>query len=340
MPATEPPGSPALAVLALALAAFLTACAPAAESGERSAGAPAGTAEATGRSLQSPPDLQPGEWWTVEVDPTLVGVVIPTTLVVTERSGDRAVIGIPPEEFSDDFLLVHIPPLGDLDLATFAWRVMWDDFEALRFPLELGRTWSADFHGRIVEAEVVRVEGNRAWVVMTGERERIELTYDADMGMITEFREDALSLNFRVTGHGFDYPGEVLSFSGIRLGMMESPPQGPAHHEMGSAAPTNVVEVDTQGSHGSLSLVLWNVGFQDEPGEYSITATAPDGTVFRKDFTPAPGEAPVQVQSFSHEAVNGTWEVDFHRDGPGGLLVELFTYDRVRVRPGVAAGGG
>jgi len=334
---TTPRRKPVLPLTALALAAMVSACGPAGESGELNEGNAAATAAVNGRSLATPPDLQVGEWWTVEVDPTLVGVVIPTTLVVTERSGDRAVIGIPPEEFTDDFLVIHIPPLGDLDLATFAWRVMWDDFEALRFPLELGRTWWADFHGMIVEAEVTRVEGNRAWVVMTGERERIELTYDADMGMITDFREDALKLNFRVTGHGFDYPGEVLSFSRIRLGMMESPPRGPSHHEGDHEGPTNVAQVDTPGSHGSLSLVLWNVGFQDEPGEYRITATAPDGTVFRKDFTPAPGEAPVQVQSFSHDVVNGAWEVDFHRDGPGGLLVELFTYDLARVGPGVAA---
>lgn len=32
------------------------------------------------------------------------------------------------------------------------------------------------------------------------------------------------------------------------------------------------------GAHGSLSLVPWDVGHEDEVGDYRITATAPDGT--------------------------------------------------------------
>ena len=306
-----------------------------------------GETEVAARTLDTPPDLKVGEWWTVEVDPELVGAVYPTTMVVTQREGGRATLGVPPDQFSHDFLVIHIPPLGDLELGTFAWRVMWDDFEALRFPLEVGRRWSADFHGRDVEAEVTAVEGNRAHVTMVGEGQRIELTYDADWGMITDFREEALGLAFRVTDHGFDYEGEVLSLSGIQLGLMETAAGVAAHHAAATGDPAsgdgNVgpggssqalstrVDVDTGASHGSLGLILWNVGHEDTPGSYGLTATAPDGTTFQQRFEITHGGASVDLGSFGHDAVDGTCELEFHREGPAGLLVELFTYDLTRV---------
>lgn len=339
---------------ALLLALFLGACGsgPAPDAGEDETGSALGATlvatppppGAAPRSLEAPPDLQVGEWWSVEVDPELVGVTIPTTLVVTRRDEDVAGIGIPPQAFSHDFLVLHMPILGDLDLRTFAWRVMWDDFEALRFPLEEGRTWTSDFHGQDVDATVTRVEGNRAWVSMTGESEQIELVYDADVGMITDFRESRLRLAFRVTDHGFGYRGRVLDLAGIELGLMASPPAAAAAssgppgstdgtHE-GHAASTATFEVETAGPHGSLSLVLWGVGSEGEPGRYRIVATAPDGTVFEQSFDGSTGPGPVVARSSGHDAVTGRWQVDFERDGPAGLLVELFTYDLNEVEMG------
>jgi hypothetical protein len=291
------------------------------------------------RSLAEPPDLHVGEWWTVEVDPILVGATFETTLVVTDRADGSARIGIPADDFRDDFLVLHVPVLGDVDLATMSWRVMWDDFEGLRFPLEEGRTWTADFHGRDVEARVTSIEGSVARITMTGEGERIELTYDAGMGMITELREEALGLGFRVTGHGLDYEGTVQQRSGIELGLMQGGPSASAAHHEDAPTPaageagtsTETIEVTSPGSHGSLSFVVWNVGFEGEAGSYHIRATAPDGTVFEHQFDVEPGAPGVLVESFGHDAVQGTWQLDFHRGGPAGLLVELFTYDQVDV---------
>lgn len=330
----------------------LAGCGPGAEANvsdgdgvqdDASSTSPASVSE---RSLDAPPDLQVGEWWTVEVDPTLVGATFQTTLVVTETRDGQVTLGIPPEEFSHHFLVLHVPPLGDIDLSTMSWHVMWDDFEALRFPLEEGSSWEADFHGHDVVAEVTEVEGHRAHVTMTGERERIELVYDAEMGMITEFREDALLLNFRVLDHGFDYQGPVKSFQEIRLGLMERGPSEPADPETGEGGErTATVEVDSGHSHGSLSLVVWNRGFEDEPGEYRIVATAPDGTVLEESFDVAPGSPSVVPASFGHDVVDGTWQIDFYRNGPAGLLVELFTYDLTEMvfgadGPTVVAGPG
>jgi hypothetical protein len=280
----------------------------------------AGEEIASERSLASPPALQVGEWWTVEVDPELVGATFETTLVVTHAGDGTARIGMTPESFRDDFLVLHVPVLGDVTLETFAWRVMWDDFEALRFPLEPGARWTADFHGNDVTATVERIEGARAFIVMEGDSERIEMVYDASVGMITEFREEALQLAFRVTGHGTGYSGPVLSLSGIELAFMQG---GPAAAEARSSA---TLEVDTEGTHGSLSLVVWNRGVEDQAGRYRIVATAPDGSILEHTFETAPGDAAVLVQSFGHEVVQGSWKLDFERDGPARLLVELFTY--------------
>ncbi len=293
------------------------------------------------RSLAAPPDLQVGEWWTVEVDPILVGSTFETTLVVTHREEGRARIGIPAEDFTDHFLVLHVPILGDVDLATLSWRVMWNDFEPLRFPLVEGRTWTADFHGRDVEAVVTAIEGEVAHITMTGPGERIEVTYDARVGMITELREEALGLGFRVTGHGLDFEGTVQERSGIELGLMQGGPgESASHHgaeggaEPGAPAPgtsTERVEVSSPGSHGSLSLVVWNVGHEDAAGSYTIRATAPDGTVFEQLFEVSPGAPSVLVESFGHDAVQGTWQLSFHRGGPASLLVEVFTYDLAEV---------
>jgi hypothetical protein len=290
-----------------------------------------------GRSLAAPPDLQVGEWWRMEVDPDLVDPTFEVTLVVTDVEDGRATLGIVPDGFSHHFLVLHVPPLGDLDLATMAWHVMWDDFEALRFPLEEGRTWEADFHGNDVTAEVTRVEGNRAWISYSGEDE-IEAVYDADMGMITEFSEERLLLSFRVLEHGTGYEGPVRKMNQIRLGLMERGPDEPADEAAGhSGRRTATVEVDSGSSDGSISLVVWNRGFEDEPGRYRMVATAPDGTVLEETFETEVGSPSVIPASFGHDVVDGTWQIDFERDGPAGLLVELFTYDLVELELG--AGG-
>lgn len=320
---------PAPLVTGALLVAGITACAE--------GDPPAAEAEAPPdiRSLDAPPELQVGEWWTVRVEAGVAGAEYEATIVVTERDERTASIGVAAPDFSDDFFVVHVPPLGTIDLETLAWRVMWDDFEALRFPLEEGRSWEADFHGFDVEAEVTRVEGDRAHVTMTGEDERIELAYDARVGMITDFREEALQLGFRVIDHGFDFDGDVRTPTGIELALFEGLP-GDAAAPDGTdiGAPATTVEVDTGHSHGSLGLVFSNPGSDGEPTPYRVAATAPDGTVFEETFTPVAGGPPLFLESFGHDVVNGTWRLEFEGSGPASALVELFTYDLTETRMG------
>ena len=310
------------------LSGLLMTSAALAGCGEADGGSPGeAPAETSARSLAEPPDLQVGEWWRVEVDPALVGQTFEVTLVVTDVEDGTATLGIAPDDFQHDFLLVHVPPLGDLELATMAWRVMWDDFEALRFPLEEGASWEADFHGSDVVAQVTRVEGDRAWVSYSGE-DQIELVYDARAGMITEFQEERLRLGFRVVEHGTGYTGPVRAMSRIRLGYMAMGPADPISADVpGSGRSSSTYEVASGSQDGTLSFAVWNLGVEDQPGRYRIVATAPDGTVFDETFETEAGSPSVIPLSFPHRGMDGTWQIDFERDGPARLLVELFTYD-------------
>ena len=287
------------------------------------------------RSLDAPPDVQVGEWWTVEVYPEYFHGTHETTVVATERAGNTATFGMAADEFSDDLFVFHIPPMGEINLDTFAWMVMWDDFEALRFPLEEGQSWTADFHGYDVEAEVTGVEGNKAYVTMTGEyettgeEERIELTYDAEKGMITQFEEEAIGLNYRVTDHGFHYEGRVKTPRGIELAMLDARPAEAMEalgHSVEEGA-SSTIDVDVNATHGSLGLLLWGTESPEEAATYHITATAPDGTTFEETFAVGPGDAPSALTSFNHDQVNGTWEIEYESDGPGVFGVEMFTYE-------------
>jgi len=321
-------------IAALVLIAF--GCTPAEAPPDEDAGA---ATSAEDRTLAAPPDLQLGEWWTVEVRATHADATYRTTMVVAERGDGTATIGIPPEEFTHDFLVLHIPPLGDVGLDPFSWMFMWEDFEALRFPLEQGRAWSAEYHGLPVEAEVTGVEGTTATVTMAGTMDdfaaHLELTYDAETGMITRFQDDDfLGTSFRVLDHGFGYEGPLRTPTGIELGFYAAGvTDEDGHHQLFLHEETvTSMEVQTRGSHGSLGLVMWNVGHEEVRGTYRVAAIAPDGTRFEETFTATPDAPPFALRSFGHDVVGGTWEFEFEGEGPALFGAELFTYDMEEIR--------
>ena len=299
-------------------------------------------ARAAERSLEEPPELEVGEWWTFEARAEGADADHEATVVVSEREDGMARLGLSAEDFKDDLFVFHIPPLGDLDPETLAWRVMWEDFEALRFPLEEGRTWEADFHGFDVEAEVAEVDGSRAHVHMEGDdpawgAQRIELVYDARHGMITELHEENIGLSFRVTDHGFGYDGSVKTPRGIELSLLDFRP-GEVMELVGEEVPEDEgrssIEVEVDHSHGSMGLVMQHALVPQESGTYEIAATNPEGETFEAAFEFEPGDPLMALEAFPTDAVQGTWEIEYNRDGEGMLAAEFFTYDLVESRPG------
>lgn len=302
----------------------------------------ASQARAAERTLAEPPELEVGEWWTFEARGEEADADYQVTVVVAEREDDMARLGLSAEDFDDDLFVFHIPPLGDVDPETLAWRVMWEDFEALRFPLEEGRTWEADFHGFDVEAEVAEVDGSRAHVHMEGDdpawgEQRIELVYDARRGMITELHEENIGLSFRVIDHGFGHEEPVKTPRGIEMSLLDFRP-GELMELVGEEVPEDEgrssIEVEVDHSHGSMGLVMQHEPAPEESGTYEIAATNPEGETFEAVFEFEPGDPLLALEAFPTDAVQGTWEIEYHRDGAGILAAEFFTYDLVESRPG------
>lgn len=298
--------------------------------------------EGQSRTLSSPPDLQIGEWWTIEIFDPATDTLYDGTFVVTDRSEQRATIGMPTHEFQHIFFIFHLPPLGDLQLDTFAWNVMGHDFKALEFPAQEGHEWTTVFHavdyGWEVQAEVTKVEDGKAHVHMVGDNVLIDLVYDAQTGMIIDFQESAFGLSFKVTDHGFGYEGSVQTPTGIDLGFVDGRIAGAVDPFMQPAPPVFTIDVAQDRTHGTLALMVFDV-FQDvigegTPGVYRAAVTAPDGTPFERTFTIMPGGPGLVAELYGHDSVKGTWEIEFETAGPGAVMAELIVYDLIEAELG------
>lgn len=283
------------------------------------------------RTLESPPDLQVGEWWTIEVDNRLSDEVYTSAFVVTDRTDGTASIGMPADEFEHVFFILHLPPLGVVDLDTFSWNVMGHGFDALKFPLQKGQEWTTVFHGPDfgwdVQAEVTKVDGQKAEVSMIGDNVLIEFTYDAELGMISEFDADAYGVRFKVTDHGFGHEGTVKTPSNIDLGFVDGRLANLIGPPLTAGAPVFSVDVDHDVSHGTLALMVSGPPETGAPGVYRASVTAPDGTPFESTFTHAPGGPAFIAELHGHDAVQGTWDLEFQSAGPGLVAAELIVYD-------------
>lgn len=287
------------------------------------------------RTLESPPDLQVGEWWTIEIFDPSTDARYEGTFVVTDRTGEQATIGMPADEFQHVFFIFHLPPLGDLQLDTFAWNVMGHDFKALEFPLEKGREWTTVFHavdyGWEVQTEVTTAEDGKAQVHMVGENVLIDLTYDAETGMITQFQETAFGLSFEVTDHGFGHEGPVKTPSDIDLGFVDGRIAGAADTTLQPGSPVFTLDVDQDRSHGTLALMavdaVQQITGEGLPGVYRAAVTAPDGTTFEHTFTVMPGSPALIAELHGHDSVTGSWELEFETGGPGAVAAELIVYN-------------
>lgn len=299
---------------------------------------PAGTASADeARTLDAPPDLQVGEWWTVQVEGQQSFDTFETTIVVADRTDETLTVGVPEGDFTDAMQIIHLPPLGSVDRGTLSWHVMYDRFQPARFPLEAGDEWTTQFHGNDVTARVASAADGEAVVKMTGQNERITVTYDAEMGMVTSFQPDSYPVSFEVVDHGFDYEGTVVSPTDKALGFLKFR-AGPVNGSLEPAAPVETVELDRDVSHASLALLAGSLTpTGHNAGIYRAKVTAPDGTAFEKTFTGA-GSTGIMADFHGHDTVPGTWELEFETGGPGVVGSELITYDRAEVTLGGSGG--
>lgn len=282
--------------------------------------------------LEAPPDLEVGQWWTIEAVSALDGAVHTGTFVVTDRTNDTASFGMTSDTFDHVFFILHLPPLGVVDLSTFSWNVMGHGFDALSFPLQEGKEWETVFHGREygwdVKAEVTKVEGQRAMVEMIGDNVLIKLTYDAGIGMISEMDAQGYGVRYEVKEHGFGYEGPVKTPLGIDLGFFEGR-FGVLNEMLQPGVPFAEVGVSKGVPHGTLAFLVSGIADAGPPGVFHAKATAPDGTVFEHTFTPMPDEPRFLTELYGHDAVEGTWQLELAGLGAGLVAAELIVYDLV-----------
>lgn len=286
-------------------------------------------------TLAEPPEPKVGDWWTFEVRHEASQTAAKATVVVTDRTEDTATIGLASDGFHHRFLLLHLPPLGTVELGSLSWQVMWDRFQPAVFPLEPGQTWTTTFHGAEVEAEVTEVSEDGAQVVMVGDSERVELAYDAAAGMVSDLHVENYGASLELVDHGSGFEGSVERFSNLGVGFFTGRIGNAVDTGLRPAAPVETVEVPDDISEGTLGLIVANVA-QDgaAPGGYRAAAQAPDGTNFEAVFTPTPDDPALIAEYHGHDAVQGTWQLDFEAAGPGAVAAELIVYDRQAIELG------
>lgn len=314
-------------VVVLLVSAALAGCVGA---DEASTG-PAETASADeARTLDAPPDLQVGEWWTFEATWAFGGSSYEGAIVVTERTDEAVHLGVSDDTPLHDVLELHVPPVGIVPLETLAWNVHGAAFEPVRFPLESGQSWTSEWGptGDEVQVEVLEAEGATAEVKAVGQNTHLEYTYDEEQGMITRFQ--APEGTFEITDHGVGYEGEArtpthvdMDFFGGRLaGVVDLgasfPTPGP---------PVESAELDRDISHASVGLFLGNYPVDGPAGLYRVAATAPDGATFERTFAQDPTGPGSVMDLAGHDAVQGTWEFEYAAGGAGVAAVEIVGYD-------------
>jgi hypothetical protein len=257
------------------------------------------------------------------------------TVVVAERTDETVTLGLPASEFADVFQIIHLPPLGSVDADTLSWHVMYDRFQPLVFPVERGQEWTTQFHGAELDAEVTGAGNGTVTVTMTGPNERAERTYDAVVGMVTNFEPEGYGTSFEVTDHGFGYEGPVKAPTNKALGFLTGRAAGAVGAGLEPAAPVETVEIDREAAHASLALLAGSLTpTGDNAGAYRAAVTAPDDTTSEQTWTPTPQASQPQPAFFHHDTVQGTWQLEMEAGGPGYVLAGLITYDVTEVTLG------
>lgn len=294
-------------------------------------------------TLASAPKWQLGEFWKVELTDRFVGSSYTTHRVVAGQETNAFLVGMPTHDFSNDFMVLHVPGFGQVMKDDLSFETHDCMFEPLKFPLEVDATWQTKFECRDVTAIVESVEGNMAVVNIIGNNDNIRVVYDAEMRTIVEMDLAGYAV-YKVVEHGFDFHEALPSFEGqvtvphmhdviFQHGRVGGAANfgGPALG-FGADAPFDVVNVDPTYDRVSFVIILGNIwGLVPLPadppagGYYSELATAPDGTEYSLTMTPVePG--PLKIATFKHDDPDGDWNFQHMAVGPGLAMAEGIAY--------------
>ncbi len=300
------------------------------------------------RNLTSAPQWRLGEWWTYQLEDGFTGGSYTFTRVVAgeDRAAGNYLVGFPVDAFSNDVMLYHIPGFGDITQANLAYETHDAYFQPLDFPLDQGKTWEISFEG-VADglAEVVTASAGTAHIEMNvSVYGSIVADYDAETGEITEMTigQGGSYAHYKVTGHGYDYKGVVrvphahdLVFNHGRLAGAAN--AGGFNNGPASTNPTDTVVVEPGYDRLSFIIAVGGggtfLGLPASAGAFRETVTAPDGTVYQAQWTPADAAAgrDLIIVAIGHEKPEGTWTMEHVAGGVGVAFVEGIGYHSIDV---------
>jgi hypothetical protein len=286
------------------------------------------------RSLAAPPQWRMGEWWSYRLTDQFTGTVYEFKRIVTGTERGNYLVGMPADGFMNAIMVLHVPGFGEVKRDDLSFEIHDFPFQPLRFPLLEGAKWDSQFEGPKITVEVKSVSDTKAEIQVQGAY-YMNLTYDAELGEISKLAIDGYA-SYEVTGHGVGYEGLVtvphmhdIIFQHFRIGQVFGSGGTPVPL-VGlplQPSPSDTVHVDATYDRVSFAIIMGTIlpDVTYPEGYYSLTATAPDGTVYENTLLPVDGTG-LKIWFYRAEKPGGDWKFEHVVAGPGITLAEGIAY--------------
>lgn len=274
--------------------------------------------------VQDPPSWIPGEYWTVEVDSTLLEEPVRWTRIVGGLTTEHYLIGQPAGEASPAALLLHVPGMGEVSFQNLSYDIHGETFTPVQFPLEDGTTWQTRFEGDPVNA-TASVQRDVVHIEYCCSR-NITAVYDPDVRGISEMDVDDGFLSYEVLDHGFAFDGAVEIPAQRELLFMEGQVAGALGASGGVGPPVGQAEVPEEVDRVAFTQIVGNAGLGSpvETGVYLERATLPNGTTYTTEQAASTDGLAVSFHDVGN--ASGTWRFDHVAAGPGMAFTEGIGY--------------
>jgi hypothetical protein len=274
--------------------------------------------------LEAPPSWIPGEYWTIEIDSTLLEEPITWTRVVAGYGSDAYLLGQPADQATPAGLLLHVPGLGAVDQDTLSYGVHGDAFQPTAFPLEEGQAWQTSFEGDPVNATVTRA-GDVAEIAFCCSR-NITATYDPSVRAISSLSVDDGFLAYEVTDHGYAYEGDIEVPTEREVVFLQARAAGALTTDGSAGPPAGQAQVPEAVDRVAFTQIVGNLDMTraEETGAYLERAQLPNGSTYTTQRSASTDGLAISF----HEAANasGTWTFDHVAGGPGLAFTEGIGY--------------
>lgn len=287
-------------------------------------------------TLAAMPRLVEGEWWKIEMMSPIDGRTASYVRVMAEDTGSSYVFGMPHEGWYKEAVIYHVPFFGDVeyDLSGHAHDI---PFQPLKFPLTDESTWKTKFEGGPDLTATVKTNQAEQTAVVTFKAPNgdtaVELTYDAKVHEIVDFKQS--TIEYKVVDHGYGFQGWVTVPRGEDLvflhGRIGAPVVGISPFPSPST-PTDTVEINGGFNRVTFIVVAGGgsafLGLPADPGAFKETVNAPDGTKYELQQV-GPG---MKIEFYENSKPDGKWTMEHIAAGAGVAFVEGIAYHQYDIR--------